>query len=426
MIHELKIKNFLSFKHEVTLSFEATRDKKLEDQHVVELENGVRLLKLAIVYGANASGKSNLLEAFEFLRDFWFETPESKEELTKVIPFKLDDESEDLPTEFNLTFYINGKKYLYALALNEESVLSERLDFYPGVQPANVFDRKLKKSVSEITFGPKIKITQIAKDEISIKCLHNMSVFAAFQQVNVEIAEINETVHWMNSQVMPSINVGTSLLQYTEQLVAENSDLKNRILTFLKKADFNISDIHSEIIKEEISDELINKLKILNFPAKELDRIQKDRTINSVKTTFEHMIQNKDGNFVTKPLPIEMQSDGTKRIFGLGGAILTSLDRKAFLTIDEIESKQHPKLIEFVIEQFLKESDQAQLLLSTHYDGLLEEEDLLRKDNIWFTEKLADASTNLYSLTDFKGVNRITSLQKAYKYGRFGAIPNIE
>lgn len=101
------------------------------------------------------------------------------------------------------------------------------------------------------------------------------------------------------------------------------------------------------------------------------------------------------------------------------------LERDAFLAVDEIESSLHPKLIEYIIERFLKESEQAQLLLTTHYDGLLGEEDLLRKDNVWFTEKNLDGSSVLYPLTDFKGLNRISSLQKAYKFGKFGAVPNL-
>lgn len=82
-------------------------------------------------------------------------------------------------------------------------------------------------------------------------------------------------------------------------------------------------------------------------------------------------------------------------------------------------------MIEHIIERFLKESEQAQLLLTTHYDGLLGEEDLLRKDNVWFTEKNPDGSSELYPLTDFKGLNRISSLPKAYKFGKFGAVPNL-
>jgi AAA15 family ATPase/GTPase len=425
MIQELKIKNFLSFKDEVIISFEATKDKKLEEYHVVKVAKGVRLLKLGVVYGANASGKSNLLEAFEFLRDFWFTVTESKEDETRVVPFLLDVETPKQPSTFKLTFYVGEVKYVYSLKISEKYVFSEQLDYYPGVQPATVFERKLENSLSEIAFGPKIKVSQLAKDEISIKCLTNMSVFAAYNKVNTKIGELENASNWMQNQFLPSIEPGTSLVGYSGHMIAQDAENKKQILEFLQKADLNITDINSEVIKEEVSDEFIRQVKDLNIPQQELDRLQKERSITRVITSFEHEVTNKDGSVSQFPLDIDLQSEGTKRVFGLSGAILSAIKQNAFLSIDEIESKLHPKLIEFVIEQFLRRSKQAQLLVSTHYDGLLDEEDLLRKDSVWFTEKKKDASTSLYSLAEFKALNRLTSLQNAYRVGKFGAIPNI-
>lgn len=426
MILEFKIKNYLSFKDEVMFSFEATADTKLEEFHVKEVVPGVRILKLGIVYGANASGKSNLLRAFEFLRDFWFTTTESKDDETGVIPFLLDANTPKEVSEFKLVFFVDQTKYVYSLEINEQYVSSERLDFYPGVQPANVFERKQVNNISEIVFGPKVKVSQIAKDEISIKCLPNMSVLAAYKQVNTRIKELEPAADWMINHFMPSIETGTRLAGFTEGLISEDQDAKDKILKFLQKADFNISAINTEEIKEEITDEFLNKIKELNIPKKELEKLQKERVIRSIKTSFEHEIINEDQSKIYRTLPIKLQSDGTIRVFGLSGAILTTLKKNAFLAIDEIESKLHPRLVEYVIERFLRESDRAQLLVTTHYDGLLDEDDLLRKDSVWFTEKKGDASTSLFSLADFNAVNRITSIQKAYKYGKFGAIPNIE
>ncbi len=428
MILELKIKNFLSFKNEVTLSFEATKDKKLEDYQVVEIAKGIHILKLGVVYGANASGKSNLLNAFEFLRDFWFDTKESKEEETNVIPFLLDSETPRLPSVLKLTFFAGKEKkvrYVYALEINDKVVLSEKLEFYPGVQPAVIFERRLVENISDLTFGPKIKVSQVAKNEIAIKCLTNMSVFAAYNQVNTKIEALQIATDWMTNQFMPSIEPGTSLLGYSERLAAEDEDAKNKILEFLQKADINITAIESKKVKEEITDEFLNKLKVLEIPKTELERLQKERSITQVHTTFEHEVVNEDHSISHFSLPVEYQSDGTKRVFGLSGAILSTIRNDAFLAIDELESKLHPRMIEFVLEEFLKQSKHAQLLVTTHYDGLLDEDDLLRKDSVWFTEKQKDASTNLYSLADFTGVNRLTSIQKAYRFGKFGAIPNI-
>jgi len=142
-------------------------------------------------------------------------------------------------------------------------------------------------------------------------------------------------------------------------------------------------------------------------------------------TEFKHRVVNDKGEERFYTLLKNNQSRGTLRTFGLAGVIRRTIEDSAFLAIDEIESSLHPRLIEFIIENFFKQKGQSQLLLTTHYDGLLEEDDLLRKDSIWFTNKKESGATELYSLSDFRGVNRMSSLQKAYRYGKFGAIPNI-
>lgn len=429
MILELKIKNFLSFKEEVTFSFEATKDKSFEDYQVVEVAPNTRILRLAIVYGANASGKSNLIEAFEFLRHFWFNKPESKDKSTGVIPFLLDKHTPQKPSEFSLVFYIDGVKHMYSLELEKKKVISEKLYVYPGTQPALIFDRVLNNEISEITFNPKrVKISQTAKDEISIKCLVNMSVLAAYNQVNVAIPEIDAVVKWIKHHYnLPCIEPDTGLVSYTETAISKNQETKEYILNFLRRADFNISDVNTEIIKENVSEDMISFLlnEIKDVPNDEKERLKKEKTIRLAKTEFEHCIKNTEGKEEFYKLQKNYQSQGTLRTFGLSGVIHKTIEANAFLAIDEIESSLHPRLVEFIIEDFFKQKGQSQLLLTTHYDGLLEEDDLLRKDSIWFTNKKENGATELYSLADFKGVNRISSLQKAYKYGKFGATPNI-
>lgn len=429
MILELKIKNFLSFKEEVTFSFEATKDKSFEDYQVVEVASNVRILRLAIVYGANASGKSNLIEAFEFLRHFWFNKPESKDKSTGVIPFLLDKNTPKEPSEFSLIFYIEGVKYMYSLELEKRKVISEKLYIYPGTQPALIFDRALNNEISEITFNPKrVKISQTAKDEISVKCLVNTSVLAAYNQVNVAVPEIDTVIKWIKSHYnLPCIEPNTGFVNYAETVISKNQETKEYILNFLRRADFNISNVNTEIIKENIPEDMISFLlnEVEDVPNDEKERLKNEKTIKLTKTEFEHCVKNIDGKDEFYKLPKNYQSQGTLRTFGLSGIIHKTVKANAFLAIDEIESSLHPRLVEFIIEDFFKQKGQSQLLLTTHYDGLLEEDDLFRKDSIWFTDKRENGSTELYSLADFKGVNRITSLQKAYKYGKFGATPNI-
>ncbi len=422
MIHSLTLKNYLSFKDEMTFSFEATNDKKLEEYHVVEVAPGVRLLKLGVVYGANASGKSNLVYAFEFLKDCWELIPKSKEEFTHTVPFLLDKKTPNEPSCFELIFYVQSIKYIYRIEIDNSKILKEDLIYYPGSQPAVIFERKYSKNVSEIEFGSKIKISALAKEEITLKCLPNMSVFAAYSQVNINIVELVPVMEWIQNRFMHIVDPNVNLMDYAENILLKDPQIEIKVLSFLQKADFNISGTRFKEVDQEMSD----FEKSNNYKDIQQMMIYEDSAKYKIKKLgFLHKIINAEGKEEFYLFPKGFQSAGTLRSFGLSVLILQALKDNAFLSIDEIESKLHPRLIEFVLENFLKQSEQAQLIVTTHYDGLLEEDDLLRKDNIWFTEKNQDGSTKLYSLSDFNAVNRISSLQKAYKYGKFGAIPHI-
>jgi len=255
-----------------------------------------------------------------------------------------------------------------------------------------------------------------------------MSVLAAYNQVNVVIPEMENVVRWIKSQYnLPSVESDTGLVGYAEHAISKNKLIKDFILNFLRRADYNIMDINTEIIEKHVPEDILSTIlhDVTDISDDERERIKRDKTVKLTKTEFEHRIINDEGKEEFYRMLKANQSKGTLRTFGLAGVIRKTVDENAFLAIDEIESSLHPRLIEFIIEDFFKQKGRSQLLLTTHYDGLLEEDDLLRKDSIWFTNKKENGSTELYSLADFKGVNRISSLQKAYKYGKFGAIPNI-
>lgn len=402
MIAEIKFKNMFSFRDETVLSFEADKSKDLESYHVVELAPDVKLLKLAVIYGANASGKSNIIKVCDFIRSFITCTPLNKAELIKIVPFLLNRTSKEQASEFSVSFYaMNGDKairYVYSVLLETTHIVRETLIYYLSQQPATVFERSMENNVSSIKFGQKVKISTAAKEEITLKCLPNMSVFAAYMQVNTNIAEMETALQYLTKQMMPAIVPTSSLSRYAEEAIKKET-AKEYILRYLQEADINISNISSK--------EQETKKGVVNY------------------TMYQHKVSSGLGGNDYYEFPELYESDGTIRTFGLASQIQNSIGSNAFLAVDEIESSLHPKLIEYMIERFLKESKQAQLLLTTHYDGLLGEEDLLRKDNIWFAEKNTDGASVLYPLTDFKGLNRISSLQKAYKFGKFGAVPNL-
>jgi AAA15 family ATPase/GTPase len=427
MIQELKIRNFLSFKDEVRFNFEASNDKFAEESQVVTINENTRLLRFAIVYGYNASGKSNLLEALDFLSYFWSVKPKDLDAQTGAFPFKLDGESAGKPSGFELVFYVQNTKYWYQLELDQHQVYLEKLSYYKTTQPIMLFERKLKDGQSEILFNPKaVRISPAAKDLIGVNCLKNTSFFVARNQVNVNLPIIDEAKDWMRDQLMPVISPSTGLTSYAQKKASENKDLVKYIVKFLHEADFNVTDISTNVISKQLSDEAIEFLTSENDDGdeasiRELERIKKERTIQQIRTIFEHTVENDNGTEVYQ-MDKRDESIGTMRTFGIEAALYEALKSQAVLSVDEWETSLHPKLQEKMLFEYLKTNSRSQLIITTHNDGLLDlVDDLIRKDSVWFTEKKKSGVTDLYKLTDFRGVNRLSSIREAYRNKRFGA-----
>ncbi|MCK9208580.1 MAG: ATP-binding protein [Salinivirgaceae bacterium] len=424
MILELKIRNFLSFKEEVTFSFEATADKTLDDYYVVQKKDGTRILKMMMVYGANASGKSNLIEAFEFIYDFVRNIPDEKDEETNFIPFRFD-QTKDEPGEFNLWFYIGEKKHRYQLILNQDTVLEEKLFYYPSSQPAILFSRYFDTNmkISVIEFGSKIKISKQAQEAIQLKTLKNTSVFAACNQVNLSLPELEIVLEWFNEQYLASINPYTLLTEFSESAIKNDSEIKEQALKFLKEADFNITDIKYEERTKPVPEFFLKSLDSAPIRDEEKEQIKKDKLFHYNETLFEHKIIN-SGKEEFYFLEDERQSKGTIRYYGLSAPFFYAIKNNAFLPIDEIGSALHPILVIHFITEFLKKSKEAQLLFTTHNMSILNEKEILRKDAIWFTEKQENGATDLFSMADFP-IRKELSYYNAYKLGKFGAIPEL-
>lgn len=392
MIQELKIRNFKSFRDEVELSFEPTEDDRYNS--VVEMPDGVKLLRFAVVLGANASGKSNLLDAVEFLRKFWTTLPATNDEGTAVQPFLLREEALSFDTEFELKFYADGLRYWYKVKVNPEKVCNEALFVYLSNRPTKIFCREDADGVSKLNFNPAVvKLSPAGVDVMAMNCLRNMSVLATLKKVNVSVAYLDNMRRWIDTRILPlQSGALSSLSADAKRHIADNEDFREYLLQFAKEADFNISDIK------------IQKLVAL----------------------FGHEVENPEGkqDYI---LPEACQSRGTKRMVELESVIYEQLKRQAFLCIDEIEASMHPNLMEYILAKFVNTPDnQSQLLVSTHYDPILKDiDDIFGKDSVWFTEKGKDGSSQLFSLVDFKGLNKLSSIHRAYMNGRFGAIPNV-
>ena len=236
-------------------------------------------------------------------------------------------------------------------------------------------------------------LSQAETDVLSMNCLRNMSVLAVLKKVNISVPFLSKMRHWIDTQILPlQSGSQSSLSQGAKKLISDSEDFRQYIMKFAKEADFNISDI----------------------------KIQK------MAALFGHAIEGESG-VQDYFMPETCQSSGTKRMVELESLIYTQLKRQAFLCIDEIESSMHPNLMEYVLAKFINTPDnESQLLVSTHYDPILKDiDDIFGRDSVWFTEKGKDGNTSLFPLTDFKGLNRLASIHRAYMNGRFGALPNI-
>ena len=425
MIQEIKIKNFRSFKDEVTFSFEASNDKFAEDSQVVQINENTRLLRFAIIYGYNASGKSNLLDVFEFLYDFWFYKPKDMDVKTGTIPFKLDKSSPTEPTKIELVFYVEDTKYSYLLELDEHQVYLEKLSYYKSVQPTKLFERRLENGQSVIDFN--LKISNIVKEKITVECLKNMSFFAARKQANASIPEIDAAMAWMTNKVHQTISPSTNLTKYAQRMTSKDNELIAYILDFLREADFNITNFKTDAINQPYPEEVVEMVLSSDKLSEEEKEIIKQVPFKKdFRTDFEHTVENERGveSYILTSGYGE-ESRGTLRTLGIETALYSIMKENAFVAIDEIETSFHPKLLEKILFEYLRTHSRSQLLVTTHNDGLLDlVDDLIRKDSVWFTEKKKSGVTDLYKLTDFRGVNRLSSIREAYRNKRFGATMN--
>lgn len=428
MILEFKIKNFLSFKDEQTISFEATSDKTLEDYFVSEIKPGIKVLKFGVIYGPNASGKTNLLSAFDFVRHMAL-TSRKADQKTGFIPFLFDSKTKKSAGEFEITFLIESTKYRYLLKVNETKVVFENLFYYPKGQPVEIFYRNLEEKI--LKFGTHSDVAPMKKyrDALETNTLENMTLLSALQITNVQFPVLLNVFVWFKLMTFPIIEpkTGIDLQNWTTKKITESPKCKQWILDLLKKADFSINDLridNSEIpMTDELKESLINSKDI---PEKVKDDFLIKGTLQRNDLYFQHDIPDATTN---TELDSEVESAGTIRLYSFGGPLYELIVNNKVLIIDEIESSLHPDLVNYFINAFLANSKQGQLLVTTHNLSIMAEADEIRRDVIWFTDKRKDGSTELYSLSDFKTSDirkgKGMSYLKAYKAGKFGALPNL-
>lgn len=419
MIINFSVQNFGSIKEKQTLSFLANKSDHLEDYYIIEPIEGLRLNKLALIYGANASGKTTVLKALDFLQKICTEPFDKKTEKFDFEPFLFDENTPTQNTKFELEFVQNRIKYFYEVELNKKFVVYEKLtNFNPN--KAIVFERTTDegKELTSIKFGSKILKRKTLEDNLEIFTLWNNTVIGGFLKGNIDSLEIKETVNFFSDFLMPLVNFNYDLKKSISNAADKGFKEKNIIIELLKKADLNISDIFIKKTENELSSVNLNTF-LQNYSDYEIV----DDKILLREINFTHNINKKKYN-----LPFHNESLGTQRYFTLVGLILLLTIEKSILPIDELESSLHPDLFNhFLLTYLVNGKKESQLIATTHNREILNNRDIFRDDAIWFTDKNEDSATELYSLADFDSsvVRDTSNVLNAYKSGKLGGIPNL-
>ena len=425
MIAEFKIRNFYSLRDEQTLSFIPTNDDTSRDIYTEEVADGVSLLKIGCIYGSNASGKTNILKALDFFTQFMINDDLNKGDEIGVVPFLLDDVSRQERTQFEMTFYLNREKYKLNLVLDNKVIYEETLQVYSSVQPTLLYKRtyNAEKDATDIVFGGKVALVKKSREAIEGNTFNKRTVIAAFGKSNVEKSRLNLVYDFFSQRIAPIMYPQSSLMGFTKRRITKDRDgkLKKFILHFLKASDFNISDIaiHEEEVNITPEMELLIK-NTSGMPAKAKEEILKKGTLHSDEMFFVHHTSNGD-----KELGEELESRGTKRYMGLATILYDLLVHGVILPIDEIETSIHYELLSYFIKVFLVNSKRGgQLIVSTHDINLLDE-DYIRRDVIWFTDKNDCAETQLIRLSTL-GLHKTLSVYNAYKQEKLVDLPFLD
>ena len=427
MLINFSIQNFGSIKEKQTLSFEADKSTHLEDYYVIQT-NGLRLLKLALIYGANASGKTTILKALQFLIDIVLKPQDQKTQSLDFDPFLFDPNTPKQNTIFNIDFIQNNKRYLYEVELKREFVVKEVLSYTHTPNKLKkcikVFERTTNSEhqFADIVFGANIKIDEVYTKTLISNTLWNNTVLGGFLKTNINLKELIDATNWFKKYPNPIIYKHTELESFvTENINNENIDITT-VSDVLKKADFSLSDIFFKQKEEDIPHGLIELMQINNME----DNIKKLKekgkiTISSLE--FKHAVKNK-----SYPLPFEKESQGTQRYYGLAGVLYVLIKNSTAILIDELETSLHPDLFQHFLLSFLVNSKSSQIIATTHNREILNNKDIFRNDTIWITDKNNEESaTELYSLADFdtKVIRDTTNILNAYKSGKLGGTPNL-
>lgn len=423
MLLGLKLRNFKSYKDEAEFSFNGILDDTLADNYTdmtLEDESTIRVMNTAVILGANASGKSNLIWGFRALsyivrrsRDF-----ERNRRIPAYESFAFDERTVNSPVEMELSIIVKGRHYLYEIAF-DNIIRKEILSEIYGNNKVSIFERSIDNGdFHHIELGegwnhdhPEWITMDLMKNHLLLSEISSKKAY--------ELNDIYETIAYINVYVDPvntkelNDNVAPNILQ------SNNSVIFQRLVRLIRIADLGIGDV--KMIRHDDNE--------FNFP-EFVSENQRRRMIEDNRWEFRmyHKYFDKENNESEKLWALRDESMGTQHLFGLGAVVLNVLEVGGLLAFDELNMTLHPEITRLLVGLFQNEETNphhAQLLFSTH-DASIIGESLLRADQVWLAEKDNDGCSHLYSVQDFEDVSIIPPMEKWYRSGRFGALPKIK
>ena len=427
MIIDFTVSNFRSIKEPQTISFEATDDKHLEDYYVVE-KGGYRLLKMATIIGANASGKSNILLAFmQFI--LLMRLPcENKTDKIIYNKFALDEDCSKRDSSIVINFICGSCHYRYSIHFNNDMVVDEvlsrkRID---DGEMETMFERSTDKStnVSSIKLYNGYQQNASEFDKMLPNILHNRTVFGAYHKSNVDIPWMREISDWMDSYLLPIVTTTEQgLRQYTSNQIFDGKITKEQVASFLRKADVGISDFSVRKVDTPISPyyaaAIVNDK---NTPDNIKEQARNTSTLPDARVKMVH-----NGEHGSYELDFGNESRGTQRYYEMAGVLLTIINTPHIVAVDELEYAMHPDLYEHFLVTFLSNAKESQILCTTHMREFLADKNLYRDDSVWIAQKDKYGATEVYSIADFdkEELKQVENRYGAYRSGRLGGIPHL-
>jgi hypothetical protein len=422
MLVQFTICNFKVFKEEVKLTlFASNYDKTTREQeNVFEVPKfGLRLLKSAVIYGANASGKTKLIDALHFMKTFILKSSKESQqgELIETEPFRLNTVTVGQPSMFEIVFIHEDEMYRYGFEATPQEVVSEWLYHRPNTKEVELFFREGQNFT--------IHTKSFKKGNLLVKenmVRNNALMLSVAAQFNDKVAK--SVLSWFEKFHQLS---GIDESGYSGYSMARVEDSKSKIVSLLKVADIGIEDLSvkkmdASNLPEAMPDQLKEFIK---------KRMEEDKSVefmegvNTSHTVYDENNRNK--GFVEFNLS-EEESSGTVKFFALIGPILKALEFGEVLVIDEMDSKIHLNLVYKLVSLFNSNGtnpNNAQLIFNTHDTNLLGS-NLFRRDQIWFVEKDRYGAASLYSLASFKtdeGGRKTDNFEENYLQGRYGGVP---